>query len=157
MESQSISTGTQILQYSLTGITTGSIYALVALGFNMIYNVTEIINFAQGEFVVLGGLFVLRWPRLAWLHLPAAAWGAWVECAGWVCPLTYLENWLRTRAGLAGYESSFLERTLSPVLYPASLTQEIQWGLGIGVLAINAAIYAWALRARSRREQRSSR
>ena len=45
----------QLLQYAVTGITVGSIYAMVALGFNIIYNVTEIINMAQGEFVMLGG------------------------------------------------------------------------------------------------------
>ncbi len=49
----------QIVQYAITGLTVGSIYALVAIGFNIIYNVTEIINFAQGEFVMLGGLFMV--------------------------------------------------------------------------------------------------
>jgi branched-chain amino acid transport system permease protein len=49
----------QIVQYAITGFTVGSIYALVAIGFNIIYNVTEIINFAQGEFVMLGGLFMV--------------------------------------------------------------------------------------------------
>ena len=43
----------------ITGITVGSIYAMVAVGFNIIYNVTEIINFAQGEFVMLGGLIMV--------------------------------------------------------------------------------------------------
>ncbi len=46
----------QFIQYVLTGITVGAIYALVGLGYNIIYNVTEVINFAQGEFVILGGL-----------------------------------------------------------------------------------------------------
>jgi len=46
----------QLFQYLITGITIGSIYAMVAIGFNIIYDVTEIINFAQGEFVMLGGL-----------------------------------------------------------------------------------------------------
>ena len=65
----------QIFQYLITGLTVGSIYAMVAVGFNIIYNVTEIINFAQGEFVVLGGLImvfffgVLRLPLI--LAFPA--------------------------------------------------------------------------------------
>ena len=42
-------------------------------------------------FVVLGGLLVLRWARAAWVHVPCALWGAWVEFAGWICPLTPLE------------------------------------------------------------------
>jgi hypothetical protein len=43
-------------------------------------------------FVVAGGLLVLRWPRLAWVHVPAAVWGALVEVTGWICPLTPVEN-----------------------------------------------------------------
>ena len=61
----------QILQFLLTGITIGTIYGMVALGFNIIYNATGIINFAQGEFVMLGGMFmvwfttVLKIPMIA--------------------------------------------------------------------------------------------
>ena len=46
-------------------------------------------------FVVLGGLLVVRWPRLVWVHLPAVAWGVLIEFAGWTCPLTPLEKYLR--------------------------------------------------------------
>ena len=49
----------EILQYVISGITIGSIYALVALGFNFIFNTTDIINFAQGEFLVFGGLIMV--------------------------------------------------------------------------------------------------
>ncbi|MBT7891320.1 MAG: branched-chain amino acid ABC transporter permease, partial [Deltaproteobacteria bacterium] len=49
----------QLIQYLITGMTVGSIYAMIAVGFNIIYNVTEIINLAQGEFVVLGGLVMV--------------------------------------------------------------------------------------------------
>jgi branched-chain amino acid transport system permease protein len=56
---EEISFASQLLQYTITGITIGSIYAMVAIGFNVIYNVTEAINFAQGEFVMLGGLVMV--------------------------------------------------------------------------------------------------
>ncbi|MGD2269616.1 MAG: branched-chain amino acid ABC transporter permease [Desulfobacterales bacterium] len=56
---EQISFASQLLQYLITGLTVGSIYAMVALGFNIIYNVTEIINLAQGEFVMLGGLIMV--------------------------------------------------------------------------------------------------
>ena len=56
---ENITFASQLLQYLITGITVGSIYAMVAIGFNIIYNVTEIINFAQGEFVMLGGLIMV--------------------------------------------------------------------------------------------------
>jgi branched-chain amino acid transport system permease protein len=56
---EEISLASQLLQYTITGMTVGSIYAMVAIGFNIIYNVTEAINFAQGEFVMLGGLVMV--------------------------------------------------------------------------------------------------
>jgi len=56
---EKITFASQLLQYLVTGLTVGSIYAMVAVGFNIIYNVTEIINFAQGEFVMLGGLIMV--------------------------------------------------------------------------------------------------
>ena len=107
-------------------------------------------------FVVAGGLLVVRWPRVAWAHLPAAAWGVWVELAGWVCPLTPIENWLRQQAGQAVYTTSFIERYLLPVLYPPALTRETQWVLGGLVLAVNAAVYLVAVRRRMRRSKRQT-
>lgn len=65
---EEITLASQLLQYVITGITIGSIYAMVAIGFNIIYNVTEAINFAQGEFVMLGGL-VMVFLRVA-LNIP---------------------------------------------------------------------------------------
>ncbi len=97
-------------------------------------------------FVVFGGLLVLRWPRLAWVHLPAAAWGAAVEFAGGICPLTPLEQWLRVEGGGLGYGSDFIERYVLPVLYPAGLTHNVQLVLGIVVVVINAAVYGWVWR-----------
>lgn len=92
-------------------------------------------------FVVGGGFLVLRWPKAAWIHLPAAAWGAAIEFGGWVCPLTPLENWFRARAGEVGYEGSFVAEYLLPVLYPGGLTREIQIALGILVIVVNGAVY----------------
>jgi hypothetical protein len=92
-------------------------------------------------FVVLGGLLVLRRPALAWVHLPAAAWGVVIELAGWICPLTPLENSLRVRGGEAAYAGDFIGRYIASVLYPASLTRVTQIGLGMFALAVNAAIY----------------
>lgn len=96
-------------------------------------------------FVVLGGLGVLCRRRLAWLHLPAAAWGAVVELYHLQCPLTPLENSLRRAAGEAGYGGGFIEHYLLPIIYPAGLTPEHQLWLGGAVLAINGAIYGLVL------------
>ena len=91
--------------------------------------------------VVCGGLAVLRWPRLAWLQLPAAMWGAVIELKGWICPLTYLENHFRRLGGEAGYGGSFIEHYLEPLLYPLGLTSRSRVMMGMGVLGINAAVY----------------
>jgi hypothetical protein len=99
-------------------------------------------------FVVAGGILVVRWPRAAWIHVPCALWGALVEVAGWICPLTPLEVSLRRRAGEAGYAEGFLEHYVTPVLYPAGLTREIQVLLGVLVVILNVAVYAWAWRRR---------
>jgi Protein of Unknown function (DUF2784) len=101
-------------------------------------------------FVVFGGLLVIRWPRLAWIHVPAALWGVIIEYAGWICPLTPLENWLRSSGGEAGYAGGFIEHYLLPTLYPQGLTRGTQFVLGSLVLMINAAAYG-ALLLRTRR------
>lgn len=115
------------------------IYALLA-------DVVVVLHLAFVIFVVLGGVLVLRWKRIAWVHLPAAVWGALIEFGGWICPLTPLENWLRVRGGGTAYTSGFVERYILPVLYPAALTRELQLVLGGLVIAINVTVYAIVLR-----------
>jgi len=104
-------------------------------------------------FVLAGGLLVLRWPRLAWLHLPCAAWGALIEFTGWVCPLTPLENRLRLRAGQEGYEGGFVEQYIIPVVYPPGLTPELQVAIGLIVIALNGVFYGLLLRRWRRRRR----
>jgi hypothetical protein len=102
-------------------------------------------------FVVLGALAVARWPRVAWIHLPCAAWGALVELGGWICPLTPWEQQLRLAAGRDGYTGGFIEHYLVPLIYPGDLTREIQIALGLFVIGINLVLYAWAWRRHRRR------
>lgn len=97
-------------------------------------------------FVVAGALLALRWTWVLWLHAPAAAWGAWVELAGKVCPLTPLENRFRRLAGSGGYEGGFIETYVVPLIYPGVLTREVQVALGLCVLLINAVLYGWVIR-----------
>lgn len=103
-------------------------------------------------FVVAGALLALRWSWVLWLHAPAALWGAWVELAGKVCPLTPLENRFRGLAGAEGYEGGFIETYLLPLIYPGALTREIQIALGLFVLTLNGVLYGWVLRRRRSRE-----
>ena len=92
-------------------------------------------------FVVAGALLVMRWPRLAWLHIPAAAWGTFVEVTGRICPLTTLENSVRRHAGMEGYAESFIEHYLVPIIYPAGLTRELQGGMAAVVVVVNLSLY----------------
>jgi len=94
-------------------------------------------------FVIAGATGAARWSWLPLVHLPAAAWGVFVELTGRVCPLTTAENYLRLKAGETGYSESFIEHYLLPIIYPAGLTREIQFALAAAVVVINAALYAW--------------
>ena len=95
-------------------------------------------------FALFGGALVAWQPRIAIVHSPAAAWAAWVEFTGTICPLTPLENALRGAAGAAGYEGGFVEHYLLPMLYPLGLTPRIQLALGAIVVALNASLYGFA-------------
>lgn len=97
-------------------------------------------------FVVLGGLLVLRWPKLMWLHLPAAAWGVLIEFFGWWCPLTRWENNLLRAAGREGYSGGFVAHYIMPLIYPAGLTRGLEIVLGLAVLLVNLGIYVKVFR-----------
>jgi hypothetical protein len=109
-----------------------------------------VVHLAFVAFVVAGGVLALRWPRVVWLHLPAAAWGALITFAGIVCPLTPLENWLRVRGGGSGYDTGFLEHYLLPVLYPVAMTRGLQVATGVFVIAVNVLVY-WRVFRRRRK------
>lgn len=122
--------------------------------FRWLADLTVALHLVFVVFVVLGGLLVLQNRRWSWGHLPAAVWGVVVEWAGWVCPLTPLEGWLRRQSGQAGYSGGFVEHYLLPVLYPEGLTRRSQIVLGALVLMINLVFYAVAW-TRYRRQERN--
>ena len=105
-----------------------------------------ITHFLFIAFVAAGGLLVWRWPRLAWIHLPAVVWGIVVELTGWICPLTPLENHLRRLSHGRSYSGGFIEQYFIPVIYPANLTASTQYILGGLVIAINLVIYTIIIR-----------
>jgi hypothetical protein len=109
---------------------------------HLLADAVVIVHAAFVAFVAFGGFLALRWRRLAWLHVPAALWGAWIEFAGWTCPLTPLENTLRQWAGEAGYAGGFVEHYLVPVLYPAAYTVRLRLALAALVVGLNALAYA---------------
>lgn len=122
------------------------------MGYRLLADAVVVVHLLFIGFVILGGLLVLRWPRLALAHLPAACWGALIELGGWRCPLTPLENSLRQAAGDAGYRGGFIEHYLLPIIYPAELTRGLQLALAAGVIVVNVGVYGWLLyRRRSSR------
>lgn len=127
--------------------------------YSSLANVVLILHGAFIAFVVLGGLLVLWKPRLLWLHLPALAWGAAVVSMGWVCPLTPLENQLRSMAGQQGYDGGFIDHYLVSLIYPEGLTRPAQMLLAALLIIGNALIYTTVYRriVRARRSSRALR
>jgi hypothetical protein len=114
--------------------------------YRLLADLVFLAHLAFVAFVVLGGVAVAWRPKLAWLHVPAFAWGALIEFAGWICPLTPWEQSLRRLAGERGYSGGFVEHYLFPLLYPEGLTRDAQIMLGVLVLLVNAIAYALILR-----------
>jgi len=111
------------------------------MSYRLLADFVLVVHAAFVAFVMLGGLAVLRWPRLAWVHLPVVIWGAGIEFTGGICPLTPLENHWRRLAGEQGYTGGFVEQYVLAALYPEGLTRGMQLALGLLVIAVNAVIY----------------
>ena len=109
-------------------------------------NGVVLVHAAFVAFVMLGGFLAWRWRAVVWAHVPAALWGAAIEYGGWICPLTPLENALRTQAGLEGYRGGYVEHYVIPLLYPAGLTRPAQAVLGTLVVVVNLIAYGVLLR-----------
>jgi hypothetical protein len=110
--------------------------------YSFLADVLLVLHLAFIIFVMLGGLLLLKWRWLIYLHLPAVAWGILVELFGWLCPLTPLEQRFRILAGETGYSGGFVQHYLLPVIYPAGLTREVQILIAISVITINLVIYS---------------
>ena len=114
--------------------------------YRILADLTSLTHLAFILFVVLGAVLVVRWPKLMWLHLPAAAWGVLIEFAGWYCPLTDVENFFLHRAGEAGYKGGFVSHYILSMIYPHGLKRGLEIAIGAFVLVVNAALYVRVFR-----------
>lgn len=127
------------------------------MSYSVLADLVLIVHLAFVVFVVVGAFLVLRWPRLAWLHVPAAIWGVFIEFSGRICPLTPLENSLRTRGGEAGYSGGFIDHYLTSLIYPDGLTRTAQFIIGTVLLVLNLLVYGLLARRALTRGDRQER
>lgn len=121
--------------------------------YRLLADLLVLLHLAFILFVVFGGFLVLRWRRIAWVHLPVAAYGFSIAVFRWVCPLTPLEVWLRRQGGQAGYAGSFVDQYVVPVVYPPGLTPTLEMMMAAGVLVANALAYGLVVGRRLRRSK----
>ena len=118
--------------------------------YKLLADLVLLLHFAFIVFVIFGGLLAFKNVKWAWLHIPAAAWAGLVELAGWICPLTPLENWLSFKAGARTYQDRFIAHYLFPLIYPSELTRDMQIVLGTAVVLISLLVYSLVLYKRIR-------
>lgn len=118
--------------------------------YRVLADAVVVAHFGFLVFVVVGGFLALRWPWVLWLHLPAVAWAIVIVVHGALCPLTYLENELRARAGEASLQGGFIDTYVEGVVYPARFV-----GLARALVAL-AVLCSWSLLLRRQRARLSS-
>ena len=106
-------------------------------------DLTLIIHFAFILFVIFGALLFFITTKIIFIHIPAFIWGSYIELTNSICPLTYLENWFLHKANLTTYSEGFIQNYLVPIVYPVSLTKDLQIYLGLVLIVINIVFYAF--------------
>ena len=120
------------------------------MNYILLANLVLVAHLAFVVFALLGGVLVLRYRKVLWLHLPALAWGVFVEWSGRVCPLTPLENHFLRLGGEAGYTGGFIEHLVARVLYPDDLTPGLRYVLAALLIAVNVTVYSFVIVRRRR-------
>jgi hypothetical protein len=119
--------------------------------YRLLADLVLVLHLAFVVFALFGGLLALRYPKIAWLHLPVLVWGVVVQWADWICPLTPLENHFRHLGGEAGYAGGFIEHVVSRVLYPENLSLDLRYVLGLLLIVVNVSVYWYVMSGRRRR------
>ena len=112
------------------------IYATLAL----------LLHFSFILFVIFGAIFILKFKKIIYVHIPAVAWGAYIELSHSICPLTHLENFFLKKAGKDQYSVDFIENYIFKIIYPPALNYEIQTYLGVILIFVNLLIYYYIVK-----------
>jgi hypothetical protein len=123
-----------------------------SMGYRILAEAAMAAHFAFLAYVVTGGLLAWRWPKAIWPHLAAAGWGLAVTVLGLHCPLTYVEDHARRRAGEQGLTTGFIDHYLTGVVYPARYVGLIQILVGVVVAGSWAGAFVVRRRASARRK-----
>ncbi len=99
------------------------------------------LHFAFVLFAVFGGFLAFVDARWLWVHAPAVLWSAVVNFKGWTCPLTPVEQELRRRASLVGYEGGFVAHYIAPLVYPAGMPRRLELVAAASITLWNALVY----------------
>ena len=105
-----------------------------------------LLHFSFILFVIFGALLILRFKKIIYFHLPAVAWGAYIELSHSICPLTHLENYFLKKAGKDQYSVDFIENYIFKIIYPPALNYEIQTYLGVILIFVNLVIYYYIVK-----------
>jgi len=97
---------------------------------------TKVAHFVYLAFVVFGGFLAWRWPKVIAAHLGAASWGVVLIAGRTDCPLTYVEDRLRRRAGQPGLPRGFIDTYIKGVLYPVRYAEQVRRLAG-GVIVLS--------------------
>ena len=110
-----------------------NIYSGLAVGVLMLHGLFIL-------WVIFGALLTRSRPLLRWLHIVSLVWGILTELLPWPCPLTLIENWLETKAGVEPYQGGFLLHYLDKLVYP-DISGNVLTVVGVLVCALNLAFY----------------
>ena len=114
--------------------------------FEIFATLALILHFSFILFVIFGAILILKFKKIIYLHIPAVAWGAYIELSHSICPLTHLENFFLKKAGKDQYSVDFIENYIFKIIYPPALNYEIQTYLGVILIFVNLLIYYYIVK-----------
>ena len=114
--------------------------------FEIFATLVLLLHFSFILFIIFGAILILKFKQIIYVHIPAVAWGAYIELSHSICPLTHLENYFLKKAGKDQYSVDFIENYIFKIIYPPALNYEIQTYLGVILIFVNLLIYYYIVK-----------